>query len=99
LVIKSLLDRGISLYRIRTSIERARVAGVENPLAKFRVACLANSVLFKRGKTFIDPISGQMVIEQVVQTIKPRLKRDIISTIDTILNQADNNFMINIGAY
>jgi DNA-binding transcriptional MerR regulator len=99
LVIKSLIDRGISLYRIRKSVERARVAGVENPLAKFRVACLANSVIFKKEGKFIDPISGQMVIEEAIEIIRPRINRDLLPDIETIVKQAESHFASKIGAF
>jgi DNA-binding transcriptional MerR regulator len=92
LVIKTLLDQGVSLYRIRKSVERARVTGVENPLAKFRVACLANSVIFKKDGKFIEPISGQMVIEEAINTIRPRLEHDFQSELETILIKANQHF-------
>jgi len=92
LVIKTLLDQGVSLYRIRKSVERAKVTGVENPLSKFRVACLANSVVFKKDGKYIDPISGQMVIEQVIDTIRPRLERDFQSELETIVSKANQHF-------
>ena len=99
LVIKSLLDRGISLFRIRKSVERAKLTGIDNPLAKFRVACLANSVIFKKGKNYIDPISGQMIIEQVVDTIRPRLKQELHPDIDMIVKEAENHFIKIVGAF
>jgi DNA-binding transcriptional MerR regulator len=99
LVIKALIDRGISVYRIRKSVERARVAGVENPLASFRVACLANSVTFKKGKNYIDPISGQMVIEQAIELIRPCIKRDFIKDIEAIVRKANNYFNNKASAF
>ncbi|MFZ5452502.1 MAG: MerR family transcriptional regulator [Thermodesulfobacteriota bacterium] len=92
LIVKSLLDHGVSLYRIRKSVERAKVTGVENPLSKFRVACLANSVVFKKDGKYVEPISGQMVIEEVLSTIRPRLERDFQSEIETIINEANQHF-------
>jgi hypothetical protein len=80
LVIKALRDRGVSLQRIRETVLRISVIGIEMPLAKFRAACLSNSVILKMDGKYIDPISGQMAFENALETIRPHIKRRSFAT-------------------
>ena len=59
MIIKALRDRGVSLQKIRKSVDSIKKhTDVENPLSQLRVACLANRVLFKKGDNYLE-ISGQ----------------------------------------
>ena len=69
LIVKALRREGISIQKIKEEVERVeRIKDIEvhHPFARLRVACLPNSVIFKKGDKFIDPISGQMVFAEVL---------------------------------
>ena len=76
----------MSLQRIRKSVERIQATGIVNPLAKLRVACLAQTVIFRTERDYIEPISGQEVIKNVLDEIRPHLKdlRGLTSTINSV---------------
>jgi DNA-binding transcriptional MerR regulator len=74
LVINALRENGVSLRKIKDSVERIEVTGIHHPLAKLRVACLAQTVIFKKSDgTYVDPISGQMVIKEALELICHKL--------------------------
>ncbi len=73
LVVKALREKGLSLQKIRKSVDRIKEIGVEFPLAQLRMACLAHSVIMKKGDKYIDPLSGQMVIAEALEIIRPHL--------------------------
>lgn len=74
LVIKALREKGVSLKKIKESVERIEVTGIYHPLAKLRVACLAQTVIFKKSDgTYVDPISGQLVIKEALDLIRHKL--------------------------
>jgi len=77
-MIKALTYRGVSLQRIRKSVDRIKDTGVQNPLSQLRVACLANKVVFKKGTIYLE-ISGQTVIQETLEKIRPELWRRGIS--------------------
>jgi len=99
LVVKSLREKGLSLQKIRESVERVQITGVEHPLAKLRVACLANSVFFKRDGKYFEPISGQMVIEEALDEIRPRLKPRQFGPINRIVKNGSKHFKEKVGAF
>lgn len=78
IIIKALRDRGVSLQKIRKSVDRIKDTGVQNPLSQLRVACLANRVVFKKGDNYLE-ISGQTVIQETLEKIRPELRRRGIS--------------------
>lgn len=78
IIIKALRDRGVSLQKIRKSVDRIKDTGVQNPLSQLRVACLANRVVFKKGDNYLE-ISGQTVIQETLEKIRPELRRRNIS--------------------
>lgn len=78
IIIKELRDRGVSLQKIRKSVDRIKGTGVKNPLSQLRVACLANRVVFKKGDNYLE-ISGQTVIQETLEKIRPELRRRGIS--------------------
>ena len=88
LVVRDLRKKGLSLQSIRKSVERVKATGIVNPLAKLRVACLAQSLVFKSDGDYIEPISGQEVIESVLNEIRPQLKdlRVLTSTVNAVKN-------------
>ena len=79
MIIKALRDRGVSLQKIRKSVDSIKKhTDVENPLSQLRVACLANRVLFKKGDNYLE-ISGQAVIQEILEKVRPELRRRNIS--------------------
>lgn len=68
----------MSLQKIRKSVDGVKATGVKNPLSQLRVACLANRVVFKKGDNYLE-ISGQAVIEETLEKIRPELRRRGIS--------------------
>ncbi|GAF72905.1 unnamed protein product [marine sediment metagenome] len=86
LVVRNLREKGLSLQRIKKSVERIQATGIVNPLAKLRVACLAQTVIFRTERDYIEPISGQEVIKNVLDEIRPHLKdlRALTSTINSV---------------
>jgi len=70
LVIKDLRDKGLSLQKIRGAVERVKaIWGKDLPLAQLRVACLAQSVVFKKGGVYLDGLTGQQVIEAALEKV------------------------------
>jgi DNA-binding transcriptional MerR regulator len=78
IMVKTLRDRGVSLQKIRKSVDRIKDTGVQNPLSQLRVACLANRIVFKKGTNYLE-ISGQTVIQETLEKIRPELRRRGIS--------------------
>jgi len=78
IMVKALRDRGVSLQKIRKSVDSIKRTGVHNPLSQLRVACLANRVVFKKGDNYLE-ISGQIVIQETLEKIRPELQRRGIS--------------------
>lgn len=78
IIIKALRDRGVTLQKIRKSVDSIKRTGVQNPLSQLRVACLANRVVFKKGDNYLE-ISGQTVIQETLEKIRPELRRRGIS--------------------
>jgi DNA-binding transcriptional MerR regulator len=71
LVIKQLRDKGLSLQRIKESVKRVKkVWGYDNPLVQLRVACLTQSIIFKRDGSYIEALSGQHVFGIAVDEIR-----------------------------
>jgi DNA-binding transcriptional MerR regulator len=76
LVVSALRERGVSLKKIKKSIERMEGSGIDHPLARLRVACLAQTLIFKRKDgPFVDPISGQLVIKEALELISHKIPR------------------------
>ena len=70
-VVNALRERGVSLKKIKESVKRMEDTGLDHPLARLRVACLAQTLIFKRpGGQYIEPISGQLVIKEALQLIR-----------------------------
>jgi DNA-binding transcriptional MerR regulator len=89
IIIKALMDRGLSLQKIRKSVAGIKKrTEVENPLSQLRVACLANRVLFKKGENYLE-ISGQAVIQETLEKIRPELRRRGISEQEVEIAQRD----------
>jgi DNA-binding transcriptional MerR regulator len=92
LVIKALRDKGVSLQKIRESVDRIKITGVDLPLAKLRVACLAHSIVFKRDGKFFDPLSGQLAIEEALEVIRPHFERRRISHLERSVERANTYY-------
>jgi len=98
LVIKELREKGLSLQRIRESVKKVQIAGINHPLSKLRVACLAHAVLFKQEDKYVEPISGQMVIEQALDTIRPHLNRRQIAPTERAVEKSNYQYTKKIAA-
>ncbi|MBU1168699.1 MAG: MerR family transcriptional regulator [Proteobacteria bacterium] len=76
LVIKSLREKGISIQLIKEGVRRIEESlDIKHPLSKLRVACLSHSIYFKSDGKYIDPITGQMAIEQALEKIRPKIAK------------------------
>jgi len=94
LVIRELRDNGLSLQRIRRSVERVkRVWGKEHPLAQLRVACVANSIVYKKGGAYIDALTGQQVIEIAMQKIRNRVESKRLGQTARMVVRAKERFL------
>ena len=99
LVVKALREKGLSLQTIRKSVERVQITGVQHPLAKLRVACLANAIFFKKDGKYFEPISGQMVIEQALEEIRPQLNRRRLAPTERAVQRANKHYHEKIKAF
>jgi DNA-binding transcriptional MerR regulator len=96
IIIKALRDRGVSLQKIRNSVDRIKGAGVQHPLSQLRVACLANRVVFKRGDNYLE-VSGQTVIQETLEKIRPELRRRGISEQEVEI--ANRHYLEKVAAF
>ena len=73
LVIMELHSRGLSIQRIRKTVERARDRwGTKHPLAELKVACLAQSLAYMKKGCYLDGLSGQQIFDFALDRIKGR---------------------------
>jgi len=81
-VVKELMFRGLSLYKIRRSVERIkRLWSLNNPLAELRVGCVTQSVVFKRDGSYIDGFTGQEVFEFIIdRMLVTNTKKDYLDS-------------------
>ena len=96
IMIKALRDRGVSLQRIRKSVDRIKDTGVQNPLSQLRVACLANRVVFKKDTNYLE-ISGQTIINETLEKIRPELRRRGIS--EQEVEVANRQYLEKVAAF
>ncbi len=96
IMIKALRDRGVSLQRIRKSVDRIKDTGVQNPLSQLRVACLANRVVFKKDTNYLE-ISGQAIIQETLEKIRPELRRRGIS--EQEVEVANRQYLEKVAAF
>ncbi len=99
LVVKSLREKGMSLQTIRKSVKRVEVTGIKHPLAKLRVACLANAIFFKKDGKYCEPISGQLVIEQALEEIRPKIERRRVAPVERAIENINMQYNEMIIAY
>ncbi|MBU0699668.1 MAG: MerR family transcriptional regulator, partial [Proteobacteria bacterium] len=92
LVVRDLKEKGLSLQIIRKSVERIKATGIEHPLSRLRVACLSSSVFFKKDGKYIDPISGQIVIEEAIEKIRPKLENRRLAPAVRAIERENKNF-------
>jgi len=87
----------VSLQKIRKSVDSIKKRTVvENPLSQLRVACLANRVLFKKGDNYLE-ISGQAVIQETLEKIRPELRRRGIS--EQEVETAQRDYLEKVAAF
>lgn len=100
LVIKDLKKNGLSIRKIRESVERIEeTTGIKKPLARLRVACLAHAVYFKEKGEFVDPISGQIAIEKALEKISPKLERRRFIPGKRSVEKLNEQYPIKIAAF
>lgn len=99
LVIKGLRDKGVSLQKIRETVDRIEITGIDHPLSKFRVACLAHTVIVKRDGKYLEPISGQMVIEEALEVIRPQLERRRVAPAERAVERAKLNYEKEVAGF
>ncbi len=86
----------MSLQRIRKSVDRIKDTGVQNPLSQLRVACLANRVVFKKDTNYLE-ISGQAIIQETLEKIRPELRRRGIS--EQEVEVANRQYLEKVAAF
>ncbi|MBZ5529747.1 MAG: MerR family transcriptional regulator [Acidobacteriia bacterium] len=96
IIVKALRDKGVSLQKIRKSVDSIKRTGVQNPLSQLRVACLANRVVFKKGDNYLE-ISGQAVIQETLEKIRPELRRRGISEQEVEI--ANRDYLEKVAAF
>lgn len=96
IMIRTLREKGVSLQKIRKSVDGVKATGVKNPLSQLRVACLANRVVFKQGENYLE-ISGQTVIQETLEKIRPELRRRNISEQEVEIAQRD--YLAKVAAF
>ena len=99
LVVKALRGKGISIQKIRQSVERIKDIGIHHPLAQLRVACLPHSVIFKKGGKFIDPISGQMVFAEALEEIRPEFKNKGYAAVEREVKKSVGHFLQRVAKF
>lgn len=71
LVVKELMDCGISVFKVRKSVERIKTLwGLNNPLAELRVGCAAHAIFFKTDGAYSDALTGQQIFEIVLEKVR-----------------------------
>ena len=94
LVIRELRDSGLSLQRIWKSVDRVKkLWGKEHPLAQLRVACLANSVVYRKDGAYIDVLTGQQVIEVAMQKIRNSVESKRLGQTERMVIRAKERFL------
>jgi DNA-binding transcriptional MerR regulator len=99
LVVKALREKGLSLQKIKKSVERVKITGVEHPLAKLRVAWLAHTVVFKTEGKYFEPVSGQMVIEQALEKIRPQLEPRRLAPTVRAVERANQHYQEKLAVF
>ena len=86
----------MSLQSIRKSVDTIKGTDVQNPLSQLRVACLANRVVFKKGDNYLE-ISGQTIIQETLEKIRPELRRRGIS--EQEVEVANRQYLEKVAAF
>ncbi|MDO9531116.1 MAG: MerR family transcriptional regulator [Deltaproteobacteria bacterium] len=99
LVIKTLRDNGMSLQKIREAVAKIEINGIDHPLAKLRVACLAHTIIVKIEGKYLEPLSGQMVIEQCLEEIRPQLERRRLAPAERAVERVNIDYEKKIAGF
>ena len=99
LVVKTLRDNGMSLQKIRGTVDKIEINGITHPLAKLRVACLAHSIIVKIEGKYLEPLSGQMVIKQCLEEIRPQLERRRLAPAERAVERVNQNYKKKIASF
>ena len=99
LVVRTLRDNGMSLQKIREVVAKIEINGIDHPLAKLRVACLAHTIIVKIEGKYLEPLSGQMVIEQCLEEIRPQLERRRLAPAERAVERINQNYEKKIAGY
>ena len=92
LVVKTLRDNGMSLQKIRKVVDKIEINGITHPLAKLRVACLTHTIVVKIEGKYLEPLSGQMVIEHCLEEIRPQLERRRFAPAERAVERVNQNY-------
>lgn len=99
LMIKTLRDNGMSLQKIREAVAKIEINGIDHPLSKLRVACLAHTIIVKIEGKYLEPLSGQMVIEQCLEEIRPHLERRRLAPSERAVKRVNLNYEKKIAGF
>ena len=99
LVVRTLRDNGMSLQKIRESVDKIEINGISHPLARLRIACLAHTIIVKIEGKYLEPLSGQMVIEQCLEEIRPQLERRRLAPAERAVERVNQNYGKKIAGF
>ena len=89
----------MSLQKIRETVEKIEINGIDHPLAKLRMACLAHTIVVKMEGKYLEPLSGQMVIEQCLEEIRPKLERRRLAPAERAVERINQNYEKKIASF
>ena len=99
LLVRTLRDNGMSLQKIRETVEKIGINDFAHPLARLRVACLAHTMIVKIEGKYLEPLSGQMVIEQCLEEIRPQLERRRLAPAERAVERVNQNYGEKIASF
>ena len=97
-VIKQLRDKGLSLQKIRDSVNVAKkIWGIDQPLAQLRVACLMEAVVFKKDGAYVEVLSGQHVFSIAINEIRNAIGEKRVAPTERMLERQKEIFLIKVS--
>jgi DNA-binding transcriptional MerR regulator len=99
LMIRTLRENGMSLQKISETVEKIGINDIAHPLAKLRFACLAHTIIVKIEGKYLEPLSGQMVIEQCLEEIRPKLERRRLAPAERSVERVNQNYEQKIAGF
>ena len=99
LMIRTLRNNGMSLQKIRETVDKIGINDFAHPLAKLRFACLAHTIIVKIEGKYLEPLSGQMVMEQCLEEIRPKLERRRLAPAERAVERINQKYEASIGSF